>query len=1030
MRRTTVFLTLLLVAMAPSGDVTPVLPPVPAPFRPPEALIGPMADRVAAFRRANGAWTLRLDADGRTPIAALGPGHPVGNREDFVTDWANLAGISREDLGIGKPTAWGQGSVSWRYNQTFRGAPVEGGHVDLVARTHDRIGLVISSARPVRLSSDPLPGEDAVLGTSGNWSWAKKQMDADEVAWVDRDGNEVLRYTLRQSLDLTTWAREPGDGGLTVPAREMTVFDAFTSELTDDSGIHGLSDPYGALFSGTNFQVVSAAIGSVVTVDEVIDDTLVMAVDVDASATNAWQFANTGRDWLSEVDPTHAWPDQWVPIQIDLPYNCNAFYTGGGLYFFVAGYGCADTGELPDVILHEYGHGMHEYGLVAGTWAGDISEGSADYAAATVFSDPVIGLGFYGPYTALRELDTDRKYPDHFNGEVHNDGLIWGSFWWDVRELWDAAYPDGIEQADGLFVETLRLGPTLATAWEVVVAADDDDGDFTNGTPHLCDLTDLLDVHGIGPGLLGPLQFAHEPVPDAPSNAPGATVLFTLTESDCSHLDPASVTLSIATNPPGGATLDAISFSTVPLVAVGNTYSAELQAVPAGTEVAYFMSWQDVTGAVHVDTHDGSASGLYRFFTGDRAALWCDDFELGAGAWISGPGLGDGLADPSWVNDFFVGDGSGLHPAAPVGVVSGAFAYGTGLDGDGVYSDLNGSFAESPGVVVAVDGARSLLFLEYNRWLGVEQGIYDHAVLQAIVAGSGIVLYENPPLGDVVDTHWTPVRHDLRAFSESADPVSFRTSLWSDPYVHYAGWNLDDLCVTALADPVGHYTVLDLSATAEDGVVTLTLSAPWVRPIADLVVLRSDVGFPSNDAEGTEVARFATPNPGEALVVVDPTPGELVWYVAYASDAPAHPYGTPMEGLNAVMMDLRPPLVDTGAVDTGTVDTGTVDTGTVDTGVDPVDTGVDPVDTGVDPVDTGMAPIDSGDPPADTEPDPTETDTTETDTTHSDTTSPLEGEATEEPAATCGCASGGSVVVPVPLLGLALFRRRRSNGQR
>ena len=118
------------------------------------------------------------------------------------------------------------------------------------------------------------------------------------------------------------------------------------------------------------------------------------------------------------------------------------------------GKGGVDDAEDAEVILHEYGHAIHEgSGFVFATEeAGAISEGFGDYWAVTM-SDVVarqVGAPVLTPlacvadwdsvsYTSrvphcLRRVDTDLHYPADLNGEVHHDGQIWSRALWDIRQ--------------------------------------------------------------------------------------------------------------------------------------------------------------------------------------------------------------------------------------------------------------------------------------------------------------------------------------------------------------------------------------------------------------------------------------------------------------------------------------------------------------------------------------------------------------------------------------------------------------------
>jgi zinc metalloprotease ZmpB len=118
------------------------------------------------------------------------------------------------------------------------------------------------------------------------------------------------------------------------------------------------------------------------------------------------------------------------------------------------GKGGVDDAEDAEVILHEYGHAIHDaQGFqFASEQAGAISEGFADYWAVTVTdvvskrlgvatsSDlPCVADWDSTSYTSdvphcLRRLDTNLHYPTDLDGEVHDDGQIWSRALWDIRQ--------------------------------------------------------------------------------------------------------------------------------------------------------------------------------------------------------------------------------------------------------------------------------------------------------------------------------------------------------------------------------------------------------------------------------------------------------------------------------------------------------------------------------------------------------------------------------------------------------------------
>jgi zinc metalloprotease ZmpB len=112
------------------------------------------------------------------------------------------------------------------------------------------------------------------------------------------------------------------------------------------------------------------------------------------------------------------------------------------------GKGGVDDAEDAEVILHEYGHAIHDSqvsGFGSSPEAGAIGEGFSDYWAVTVADivaptpDPACVADWDSvSYTStephcLRRVDTDKHYPQDLVGQVHADGQIWSRALWDIR---------------------------------------------------------------------------------------------------------------------------------------------------------------------------------------------------------------------------------------------------------------------------------------------------------------------------------------------------------------------------------------------------------------------------------------------------------------------------------------------------------------------------------------------------------------------------------------------------------------------
>jgi len=142
------------------------------------------------------------------------------------------------------------------------------------------------------------------------------------------------------------------------------------------------------------------------------------------------------------------------PVRINQYGVDNSFTTDHPTNEIRYGKGGVDDAEDAEVILHEYGHALHQgQGFqFASEEAGAISEGFADYWAVTVTDvvDQQHGWAQKEPlpcvadwdstsYTStvphcLRRLDGNKHYPQDLDGEVHDDGEIWSRALWDIRQ--------------------------------------------------------------------------------------------------------------------------------------------------------------------------------------------------------------------------------------------------------------------------------------------------------------------------------------------------------------------------------------------------------------------------------------------------------------------------------------------------------------------------------------------------------------------------------------------------------------------
>jgi len=139
----------------------------------------------------------------------------------------------------------------------------------------------------------------------------------------------------------------------------------------------------------------------------------------------------------------------------------NSFYSPSGQYL-VFGEGCVDDAEDADVILHELGHGLHDW-MVSGSASNYIGEGNGDYWAQSYSrslgqwepTDPQYQWMFswdgHNPCWPGRSTGYSATYPGGLTGSAHTDGQIWAT---SLMRIWDRI---GKEKTDRAWLEGLAL---------------------------------------------------------------------------------------------------------------------------------------------------------------------------------------------------------------------------------------------------------------------------------------------------------------------------------------------------------------------------------------------------------------------------------------------------------------------------------------------------------------------------------------------------------------------------------------------
>ena len=422
----------------------------------------------------------------------------------------------------------------------------------------------------------------------------------------------------------------------------------------------------------------------------------------------------------------------------------------------------------------------------------------SDYLAATITGDSGMGRGFFQSNEPLRQIDPpgrEHVWPDDLEGEVHADGLIIGGALWDMRQdLVDRLGEEGVPIADRIWYQAMRRAVDIPTMYFEALAADDDDGDLSNGTPHICSINAGFAPHGLRKvSAQGGRISVAPPHLDAYTVSLGLIGMHQECESD--NIGNAEVTWRLRDDEATGGTL--------PMTLGSTGFEAQLPTQPDGSVVQYRVSMSLGTGATQ-DYPDNAADRWYEMFIGHVEPIYCTDFETdpAADGWSHGLLSGDnaeGADDWQW--------GAPQAPSDsgdPRRAWSGDNAYGNDLgigEFNGQYQSDKTNYSDSPNIDTSgYDSVR----LQYRRWLTIEDAHFDRGAIYV----NGQLAWQNldSDQGSSSDTHhidreWRFHDIDISEHVDS-DNVVMRWEMSSDQGFTLGGWTLDDVCVVGYVPTV------------------------------------------------------------------------------------------------------------------------------------------------------------------------------------------------------------------------------------
>lgn len=168
------------------------------------------------------------------------------------------------------------------------------------------------------------------------------------------------------------------------------------------------------------------------------------------------------------------------------------------------------------------------------------------------------------------------------------------------------------------------------------------------------------------------------------------------------------------------------------------------------------------------------------------ATIFTDGFESNLG-WTTGGSEND------WQRGDPVARAQTYGRPDPDNAYLGTNVYGTDIGGsgyNGAYRANANSWLMSP--AINCTGYENIQ-LDFTRWLNVEQPLYDRAIVELSVSGSGgpwTELWRND--AEITDNSWQWMNFSLSGADDRTD-VRVRFRLQSDNSWHYAGWNIDEV---------------------------------------------------------------------------------------------------------------------------------------------------------------------------------------------------------------------------------------------
>jgi len=241
------------------------------------------------------------------------------------------------------------------------------------------------------------------------------------------------------------------------------------------------------------------------------------------ASRSGFYHINKVKEWGRSHLPSNSWLQARLTANMNINNTCNAYWNGSTINFYRSGGGCSNTGEIAAVFVHEWGHGMDANDVVGGI-ASPSGEGIADIYTSLFLNTSCIGRNFLSSpcsgngdpcltCSGVRDIDYKKRQsgqPHDYSwsnancgGSVHCVGGVYSEAVWSLwkRKLQSAPYGYDNNSATeivtrmtfiaaGNTVTWFSGGPpnggcAASSGYMNYLAADDDNGNLNDGTPHM-----------------------------------------------------------------------------------------------------------------------------------------------------------------------------------------------------------------------------------------------------------------------------------------------------------------------------------------------------------------------------------------------------------------------------------------------------------------------------------------------------------------------------------------------------------------